>query len=64
MLGAIASIGIPLAIQEASNRLRGKQADQQQRKRQEAQRRADLIRTLMSQDSQSNELRRILGLGN
>jgi len=59
MLGKIASIAIPLAIQQ----FQGKQQRELQRKREEAQRRADLIRTLMSQDSQSNELRKILGLG-
>jgi hypothetical protein len=59
MLGKIASIAIPLAIRQ----FQGKQQRELQRKREEAQRRADLIRTLMSQDSQSNELRKILGLG-
>jgi len=63
MLGTIASIAIPLAIQQFQGRRASAQQSELQRKRQEAQRRADLIRTLMSQDSQSNELRKILGLG-
>ena len=63
MLGTLAAIGIPMAIQKFEGMRASAQQSELQRKRREAQRRADLIRTLMSQDSQSNELRKILGLG-
>ena len=63
MLETIAAIGIPMAIQKFQGMRASAQQSELQRKRREAQRRADLIRTLMSQDSQSSELRKILGLG-